>query len=140
MPREVAPNKEFPLPEPALDCSNVPAGVYIMRSTSQSCCELKDARGAHFSVISNGEMKIERQEEIPGEGKTVAEEEKNARRSGKGESYLTSLFTLRVIGIYRKIAIISPGAYFWSKDLFEKIFLWGPYIWEGVIHGQIFAI
>ena len=26
---------------------------------------------------------------------------------------------------YRKILIISPGAYFWSKDLFAKFFLGG---------------
>ena len=26
---------------------------------------------------------------------------------------------------YRKILIISLGAYFWSKDLFAKFFLWG---------------
>ena len=28
-------------------------------------------------------------------------------------------------GKYRKIPIISPGAYFWSKGLFEKLFLGG---------------
>ena len=138
MPREVAPNKEFPLPEPALDCSNVPAGVYIMRSTSQSCCELKDARGAHFSVISNGEMKIERQEEIPGEGKTVAEEEKNARRSGIGESYLTPFFTFRVIGIYRKNCDNKPRGLFLVKGPFRKnfslgaLYLGGGYTWANI--------
>ena len=30
---------------------------------------------------------------------------------------------------YHKIPIISPGAYFWSKDLFAKLFLGG----EGVL-------
>ena len=38
---------------------------------------------------------------------------------------------------YRKILIISPGAYFWSKGLFEKIFLGGggmegAYTWVNI--------
>ena len=32
---------------------------------------------------------------------------------------------------YRKIPIISPGAYFWSKGLYAKILLWGVYIRGG---------
>ena len=43
---------------------------------------------------------------------------------------------------YCKILIISPGAYFWSKDLFAKFFL-GGLILEGggggLIHGRIFS-
>ena len=37
--------------------------------------------------------------------------------------------------IYHKI-LISPGAYFWSKDLFAKFFLGEG---GGLIHGCIFA-
>ena len=38
---------------------------------------------------------------------------------------------------YRKILIISPGAYFWSKNLFAKFFLGGlifggAYTWTNV--------
>ena len=39
---------------------------------------------------------------------------------------------------YRKILIISLGAYFWSKDLFAKFFLGGLYS-GGFMHGRIFA-
>ena len=51
-----------------------------------------------------------------------------------------------ILSTYRKIPIIGLGAYFWSKDLFEKIFLGGgAYIRGGglysggLIHGPIFA-
>ena len=39
---------------------------------------------------------------------------------------------------YRKILIISLGAYFWSKDLFAKFFLWmgGG---GGVIFGEAYT-
>ena len=37
---------------------------------------------------------------------------------------------------YRKILIISPGAYFWSKGLFEKIFLGGGGGWGGLYMGE----
>ena len=40
---------------------------------------------------------------------------------------------------YRKIPIISPGAYFWSKGLFEKFFLGGLIFGGRLIHGRIFA-
>ena len=33
--------------------------------------------------------------------------------------------------MYRKIPIISPWAYFWSKDLFEKK-SWGIYTWTNI--------
>ena len=39
-------------------------------------------------------------------------------------------------GKYRKIPIISPGAYFWSKGLFEKL-SWGG--GGGLIHERMFA-
>ena len=37
---------------------------------------------------------------------------------------------------YRKILIISLGAYFWSKDLFAKFFLWGG---GGLILGEAYT-
>ena len=37
--------------------------------------------------------------------------------------------------IYRKIPIISPGAYFWSKGLFVNFFLGGG----GVIFGRAYT-
>ena len=39
--------------------------------------------------------------------------------------------------IYRKIPIISPGAYFWSKGLIAKFFV--GWVGGGLIHGRIFA-
>ena len=43
---------------------------------------------------------------------------------------------------YRKTPIISPGAYFWSKSLFDKS-SWGGggggFYSGGLIHGRIFA-
>ena len=45
---------------------------------------------------------------------------------------------------YRKIPIISPGGYSWSKGLFEKVFLGGEggggLVFGGPIHGGIFAV
>ena len=38
---------------------------------------------------------------------------------------------------YRKILIISLGAYFWSKDLFAKFFLWGR--GGGLILGEAYT-
>ena len=35
---------------------------------------------------------------------------------------------------YRKVPIISPGAYFWSKGLFEKSFWGGGLIFGGGLY------
>lgn len=54
----MAQGKKFPLPVPLNDGSNILAGVYVMRSASQMCCEMTDERGYHFSVISNGLFRV----------------------------------------------------------------------------------
>ena len=36
--------------------------------------------------------------------------------------------------VYRKIPIISPGAYFWSKGLFQKFFLEGLILGGGCLY------
>jgi hypothetical protein len=59
-PREITDKVDLSLPAPTVDASEIPAGVYVMRSTQQVCCEMKDERGSHFSVVSNGEMSIDR--------------------------------------------------------------------------------
>ena len=51
--------------------------------------------------------------------------------------YLRPISLTAITLIYRKIPIISPGAYFWSKGLFEKFFLGGliiggSYIWMNI--------
>ena len=55
-PGAVAVSSQF---EPAIDGIDVPAGVYVMRSASQHCCEMTDSKGTHFTVISNGQMTVE---------------------------------------------------------------------------------
>ena len=82
VPHTVARGKEFPLPVPVIDVSNVPAGVYVMRSAAQICCELKDERGTYFSVISNGEMAVKRQEEAVSEKNADNVETKDKKTSG----------------------------------------------------------
>ena len=52
---------------------------------------------------------------------------------------------IRINKVYRKIQIISPGAYFWSKGLFEKKFLGGPilggaYTWTNICVLKIFFL
>lgn len=43
-------------------CSKIPEGVYVMRTTSQFCCEMTDGRGTHFTVMSNGQMTVDKEE------------------------------------------------------------------------------
>ena len=42
--------------------SQTPEGVYVMRTTSQFCCEVTDGRGTHFTVMSNGQMTVDKEE------------------------------------------------------------------------------
>lgn len=64
--RDVQSNKQSDLTEPALDDgSKAPEGVYVMRTTSQFCCEMTDPKGTHFTVMSNGQMTIEKAETQP---------------------------------------------------------------------------
>lgn len=42
--------------------SKTPVGVYVMRTASQHCCEVTDGRGTHFTVMSNGQMTVEKEE------------------------------------------------------------------------------
>ena len=42
-------------------CTNM-RGVYLLRTTSQHCCELLDQQGKVFSAFSNGEIKISESE------------------------------------------------------------------------------
>ena len=43
-------------------CSKAPEGVYVMRTASQFCCEMTDGRGTHFTVMSNGQMIVDKGE------------------------------------------------------------------------------
>jgi len=43
-------------------CSKAPEGVYVMRTASQFCCEMTDGRGTHFTVMSNGQMTVDKGE------------------------------------------------------------------------------
>ena len=49
-------------PEPTVVDSKAPEGVYVMRTTSQLCCEMTDAKGTHFTVMSNGQMTVDKVE------------------------------------------------------------------------------
>lgn len=69
--RNIQSNKQSDLPEPARDDSKAPEGVYVMRTTSQLCCELTDAKGTHFTVMSNGQMTINRAETGTGTKETA---------------------------------------------------------------------
>lgn len=42
--------------------SNTPEGVYVMRTANQLCCEVTDGRGTHFTVMSNGQMTVGKEE------------------------------------------------------------------------------
>lgn len=61
-PHELTDKIDLSAPAPTNKPTDIPAGVYVMRSTQQNCCEMKDARGTHFSVVSNGEMSIDKKE------------------------------------------------------------------------------
>ena len=64
--RDVQNKKQSDLTEPAMhDNSNTPEGVYVMRSTSQFCCEMIDSKRSHFTVMSNGQMTIDKAETEP---------------------------------------------------------------------------
>ncbi|KAK2570951.1 Sperm-associated antigen 17 [Acropora cervicornis] len=63
--RDTQSSKLSDLSEPALDSSGAPEGVYIMRTTSQLCCEITDTKGTHFTVMSNGEMTVENTQTEP---------------------------------------------------------------------------
>ena len=55
-------------------------GVYVMRTTSQHCCEMTDTKGTHFTVMSNGEMtvnKAETRETTTEESATPSDETEN---------------------------------------------------------------
>ena len=41
-----------------VDSSKEFSGVYILRTTSQHCCEMKDEKGNVFSAFTNGEIKV----------------------------------------------------------------------------------
>ena len=43
-------------------CSKTPEGVYVMRTSSQFCCEMTDCRGTRFTVMSNGQMTVDKGE------------------------------------------------------------------------------
>ena len=43
-------------------CSKTPEGVYVMRTARQFCCEMTDCRGTHFTVMSNGEIRVDKGE------------------------------------------------------------------------------
>lgn len=43
-------------------CSKTSEGVYVMRTASQFCCEMTDCRGTHFTVMSNGQMTVDKRE------------------------------------------------------------------------------
>ena len=43
-------------------CSKTPECVYVMRTASQFCCEMTDGRGTHFTVMSNGQVAVDRGE------------------------------------------------------------------------------
>lgn len=57
-PRELAEKIDLAAPEPSNKAAETPAGIYVMRSNDQVCCELKDTRGTQFTVMSNGETSI----------------------------------------------------------------------------------
>ncbi|XP_031553104.1 sperm-associated antigen 17-like isoform X2 [Actinia tenebrosa] len=61
-PRELTGKIDLSIPAPTNQPTDIPAGVYVMRSTQQNCCETKDIRGTHFSVASNGKMSIDKKE------------------------------------------------------------------------------
>lgn len=63
--RDTQSSKLSDLSEPALDSSGAPEGVYIMRTTSQLCCEITDTKGTHFTVMSNGQMTVENTQTEP---------------------------------------------------------------------------
>lgn len=44
------------------DDSKAPEGVYVMRTASQLCFEVTDSRGTHFTVMSNGQMTVDKEE------------------------------------------------------------------------------
>ena len=64
----------------------VPAGVYVMRSASQQCCEMTDSRGTHFNVISNGHMYAEKTEEPAGNQETHTPEDKDSKATADQDS------------------------------------------------------
>ena len=66
--------------EPAMDEQEALVGVYVMRTTSQRCCEMTDTRGTHFTVMSNGGMtvnKAETRETTTEESATPSDETEN---------------------------------------------------------------
>ena len=60
--RDTQTSKETGSSEPTLDHSKVPKGVYVMHTTSQHCCEMTDTKGTRFTVMSNGQMTVEKAE------------------------------------------------------------------------------
>ena len=60
--RGTVSNTQANSPKPAMDNSKAPEGVYVMRTTSQLCCEMTDAKGTHFTVMSNGQMTVDKLE------------------------------------------------------------------------------
>ena len=66
--------------EPAVNEHEAPVGVYVMRTTSQRCCEMTDTRGTHFTVMSNGGTtvnKAETRETTAEESVTPSDETEN---------------------------------------------------------------
>lgn len=63
--RDTQSSKQSDLSEPSVDSSRAPEGVYIMRTTSQLCCETTDTKGTHFTVMSNGQMTIQNTQTEP---------------------------------------------------------------------------
>ena len=62
VPREIAKTVDLSSPAPTVEAPEMPAGVYVMRSTHQVCCEMEDERGTRFKVESNGETSVKRTE------------------------------------------------------------------------------
>lgn len=60
--RDTQSNNQADSSDPAVDDSKAPEGVYVMRTTSQLCCEMTDAKGTHFAVMSNGQMTVDKAE------------------------------------------------------------------------------
>ena len=61
IPRELSSHGCPSLSELDDGCSH--RGVYLLRTTSQHCCEFLDQRGNAFSAYSNGEIKIDESKE-----------------------------------------------------------------------------
>ena len=72
--------------EPPIDGAQSPAGVYVMRTTSQLCCEMTDSKGTHFVVMSNGKTSVTKKEAESTREEVVSAQLESSEQKGKEPS------------------------------------------------------